>query len=203
VTAPGIRRGGGGVVPRARRPRDVGVMIVDDHPAVRSGLKSLIAVEPGLDPVAAVADPSAAMTAFDRLRPAVVIADYHLGARDGLSLCAALKAYNAPPRVLIFSAFADEQLAVASIIAGADGILDKTALGDELCAAIWALVRGERWHPPLSEEMVEAVAASLDPDDVALLRTLVDAGTPPGRIDMRARRSTMLARVLRRGLAAT
>ncbi|MGH2882436.1 MAG: response regulator [Solirubrobacteraceae bacterium] len=72
----------------------------------------------------------------------VVIVDYHLGdGRDGLSLTADLKWRRPAAGVLIYSAFADGAVAVSAIIAGADGLLGKHELGQELCGAVRRLAR--------------------------------------------------------------
>ena len=58
----------------------------------------------------------------------VAIVDYHLGgAEDGLWLTTELKGIEPPPRVLVYSAFADGALAVNALIAGADGLLGSTS----------------------------------------------------------------------------
>jgi DNA-binding NarL/FixJ family response regulator len=202
----GDRRAGGGVMSRAARSRDARVLIVDDHPAVRSGLEGLIAAEPGLDPIAAVGDADGAIAAYENLRPEVAVIDYHLGRRDGLSLCLALKQFRRPPQVLIFSAFVDDYLTIASIIAGADGILGKAALGHELCAALSTLVRGGRVRAPLKRDAIEAIGMSLEPQDIPVLGMLANevasddiaAALNTSEQWVAARRSAMLKRLVRR-----
>ena len=66
----------------------------------------------------------------------VAIVDYHLGGRNGLWVTRKLARAGSPPRVVIFSAFANDHLAANCVVAGADALLSKSSLGEELCSAI-------------------------------------------------------------------
>jgi DNA-binding NarL/FixJ family response regulator len=81
----------------------------------------------------------------------VTVVDYELGdgRTDGLSLCRMLKGLPRPPRVLIYSAYADSRLAGKALAAGADGVIGKSSLGVEVVWAIQAVARGRRVLPPL------------------------------------------------------
>ncbi|MEJ7717391.1 MAG: response regulator [Thermoleophilaceae bacterium] len=67
------------------------VLLVDDHPALRAGLGTVLRLEPGLIPVGAAADAEAALEEARRRDPNVVLVDYHLPGDDGLMLCRRLK----------------------------------------------------------------------------------------------------------------
>ena len=156
--------------------RPLGLVLVDDHPAVRRGLGALLATEDDLRVLAAVASAEEGLAAIERLRPDVALLDFHLPKDDGLSLCLRTRALSRPPRVLVFSAFADEALALQATVAGAHGVLSKDAPFEELCAAVRALARGERRLAPVSPPVVAAHAAALAPADrpiLALLRERV------------------------------
>nr|MDP9136048.1 response regulator transcription factor [Actinomycetota bacterium] len=112
-----------------------------------------------------------------RLEPRVALIDFQLPDGDGLTLCRDLKLLPAPPRVVIYSAFARPALAVAATIAGADGLVDKGVEVDDLFDAIRAVGRGEQALPPLEPEMVTRCTARLDPDDVSIFGMLM-SGTP-------------------------
>ena len=98
-----------------------------------AGVRRLLAAEPDMLVVSEAADTTEAIHGADGVDVAVV--DYHLGDRDGLWLTGFLRRLDPAPRVLIYSAFSDEALAVAAMIAGADGLLSKSAIGEELCLA--------------------------------------------------------------------
>jgi DNA-binding NarL/FixJ family response regulator len=176
------------------------VLLVDDHPAVRAGVQKLIDDQPD---IAVVAEARSAEEALRQSEFSVNLAvvDYHLGdGRDGLWLTAQLKRMEHPPRVLVYSAFADHALAVMALIAGADGLLDKRELGQELCSALRRLAQGRRHLPAIPAPLAAALRSRLAPRDQAIFGMLVH-GTPPETImqrleithsELAARRSTIL-----------
>ena len=157
------------------------VLVVDDHPAVRTGLSALLACEPDLRPVGVAAGTKEALDLVDELSPDVAIVDFQLGDRDGLTLCRQLRERTRPTRVVLYSAYADGPLAVAAVIAGADGVVHKSALADELCRAVRSVARGARAIPPPSPTARATVAARLEPDDLPIVAMLLD-GTDPDEI---------------------
>ena len=148
------------------------VLLVDDHPAVRHGIRQLIEDQPDMVMIAehsrASRDTGAVASWAD-----VAIIDYHLGDRDGLWLTRQIKQSAAPPPVLIYSAFADTALAVAAIVAGADGLLPKATLGEELIIAVRRLVHGRQYFPAIPPSIAAALSARLDPPDQAILSMLI------------------------------
>jgi len=143
------------------------LVIVDDPPAVRTGLRGLIDGEAGLRVAATAATAKEGFEAICEARPAVALIDLHLPDDDGLSLCLRTRALPQPPRVVIYSAFADAGLAVRAAIAGADAVLAKTASP----AALLAVLRGDL-RPPLSPRALRAAGERLDPEDLAILGML-------------------------------
>lgn len=157
------------------------VLVVDDHPAIRAGIQSVLATEPDFAPVATAATASDAIDQARLLLPVVAIVDYHLPGRDGLSLTLELKRLPEPPGVLIYSAFADLRLAVGAIVAGADGVIEKTLGAEDLCAAVRAIAVGLRLMPALSIEALSAIAARVDAEDLPILGMLLN-GVPPAEV---------------------
>jgi DNA-binding NarL/FixJ family response regulator len=181
------------------------VLVVDDHSAVRSGIEALLAGEPGLEPVATACGAAEALALARERRPDVAIVDFQLGDSDGLSLCRQLKELPVPTGVVLYSAFADGPLALAGVIAGADGVVHKSALASELCDTVRTVAAGGTAIPPAAPGAHAVVAARLDPEDLPILAMLLD-GTAPEEIarvlDMRppwlaARRWAMLERLRR------
>src|SRR6185295_13061171 len=174
------------------------LVIVDDHPAVRAGLRGLIDDEPGLRVAATAATAREGFDAIAHAQPQVALVDLHLPDDDGLSLCLRTRALPNPPRVVIYSAFADANLAVCAAIAGADAVLPKTASP----RALLAVLRGEL-RPPLDPRALRTVGAALDPEDLAILGMLAHGvserevaatlGLEPELA--RARRAAMLAKL--------
>ena len=149
-------------------------LIVDDHPAMRAGLETVLAGTTDIAPVGAGSDELELWPLVKRTAPEVVVLDYHLPGEDGLLLCHRLKNTTLPPRVIIYSAYADADLAIAAAVAGADGIVDKSAAASELFSVIRAVAAGEPMLPPAIPDRVSAAAAKLEPEDQPLLTMLLD-----------------------------
>jgi DNA-binding NarL/FixJ family response regulator len=181
------------------------VLVVDDHSAVRSGIAALLAGEPDLEPVGTACGAAEGLALARERRPDVAIVDFQLGDRDGLSLCRQLKELPSPAGVVLYSAYADGPLAIAGVIAGADGVVHKSALASELCDSVRTVAAGGTAIPPAAPGAHAVVAARLDPEDLPILAMLLD-GTPPDEIArvlgmrprwLAARRWAMLERLRR------
>ena len=179
------------------------VVVVDDHQAVRMGIQMLLDDEPGIRVVASAGSYDEGLEAAVRLAPDIAVVDYHLPQRDGLALTRKLVSVANPPRVLIFSAYADRRLELAALLAGADGVLGKNSLGLELCYRIEALTRGEGPRFSIPTETLAALGEELEIEDRPILGMLA-AGTDPEEIatvlglspsELESRRSAMLDRL--------
>jgi DNA-binding NarL/FixJ family response regulator len=103
--------------------------------------------------------------------------------------------------VLIYSAFADHPLVLAAIIAGADGLLSKQTLDEELCFAIRALARGRKYFPAVPAALMRALRERLEPRDRALFDMLIHGLAVPDmtarlrvtRAELETRRRVMLS----------
>jgi DNA-binding NarL/FixJ family response regulator len=157
------------------------VCVVDDHPALRTGLWTVIRSEPGMQFEGSVSGPDEALDLVQLVRPDVVLVDYQLPKEDGLLLCQRLKALPDPPKVLVYSAYSDSALAIPAILAGADGMASKAAPADELLDTIRRVARGRTALPPISPALLGASAAKLDPEDVPIFSMMMD-NTPLPKI---------------------
>ncbi len=179
------------------------VFVVDDHPALRMGLWTVIRGEPGMEFAGSAPEPATALEQVRRLRPDVVLVDYQLAREDGIALSRRLKALPDPPKVLVFSAYSDAALAITATLAGADGVASKGALADELLDTIRLVARGRSSMPPISQGLLETSAAKLDPEDLPIFSMVMDHTPLPEiadvmRIDERevsARLEVMLAKL--------
>jgi DNA-binding NarL/FixJ family response regulator len=108
-----------------------------------------------------------------------VLLYYHLPDEDGLRLCRRIKRTLAPPKVLLYSAYADASLAIPALLAGADGTVHKGAPANELYEALRLVARGEPVLPPISRELLEAAGERLDLDDLPILGLVVDGTSRP------------------------
>ncbi|HEX2104277.1 MAG TPA: response regulator transcription factor [Solirubrobacteraceae bacterium] len=157
------------------------VLLVDDHIALRAGLTAVLDAEPGIVPLDAATSEDDLWPALRRTRPDVVLLDYHLPGRDGVALCRQVKRTLPPPKVLLYSAYADASLAIPALLAGADGVVHKGAPAGELYEALRLVAKGRRVLPPLSRELLSGAGARLDPEDLPVLGMVLDE-TPRGEV---------------------
>ena len=150
------------------------ILIVDDHPALRAGLNAVLEGEPGLVVVGAADKVEQLFPLLHRTRPDVVLLDYHLPPDDGLRLCRRIKRQIPPPRVLVYSAYADARMRLPALLAGADGLLNKGAGARELFETIRLVARGRRALGPIGPEQLAAAVELVDGDAAPIIAMLMD-----------------------------
>jgi DNA-binding NarL/FixJ family response regulator len=150
------------------------VVVVDDHAAVRLGLKAAMASAPGLACVGLAGDGGQMQSQLYRTKPDVVVLDYHLPHVNGLVLCRQIKQQVLAPAVLLYSAYADPALVVPALVAGADGMVHKGAPASELLQAIRAVAAGDTRFPPPIRELAHDAVAAVEPADRPILERLID-----------------------------
>jgi DNA-binding NarL/FixJ family response regulator len=163
--------------PRRTAGRPLRILLVDDHPAVRYGICQLLS---GQDEGITIVEAGAATReTVDLARWLdVAVVDYHLGDRDGLWLTQQIKRLSSPPPVLIYSAFADPTLAAAAIVAGADGLVRKTAVAAELYIAIRRLFHGRAYFPTVPRALAIALGSRLERRERAIFWMLIQGVGP-------------------------
>ncbi|HWL60998.1 MAG TPA: response regulator transcription factor [Microbacteriaceae bacterium] len=122
----------------------VTVLIVDDHPVVRSGLRAVLDADAGVQVIGEAATGEEAVTLATHLRPDVVLCDLRLGAGiDGIQTTAALRALEPAPAVLILTTFDRDAEVLGAIEAGAAGYLLKDVAPSAILAGIQRAARGD------------------------------------------------------------
>ena len=157
------------------------VLVVDDHPAVRAGLRQLLADEADFEVVAAVATAEDGIEIAEREPIDVAVIDYQLGGRNGLWLSRKLKRLPARPAVLIYSAYTDGVLAAAAVVAEADSIVSKGKVGAELCRAVRDVAAGRRDLPRLPPHLADSLRRRLGHEEQAIFGMLL-AGLEPAEV---------------------
>lgn len=157
------------------------ILIVDDHPAMRTGLKAVLRIEPGLVALDAAASVGDLWPALHRTRPDVVILDYHLPGDDGVVLASRIKRELPAPAIVLYSAHADAALTIPATLAGVDAIVNKSASAGELYDAIRRVARGERVLPAISRDRLEAAGDVLSADELPILGMALER-TPVGEM---------------------
>ena len=112
------------------------VLVVDDHPIVRQGLRTYLSSRPGLEVVGEAADGDGAVAEAARLGPDVVLVDLVMPRGGGLDAIRRLRAAGERPRVIVLTSFAGEDQVIEAVRAGAAGYLLKDVAPADLEAAI-------------------------------------------------------------------
>jgi DNA-binding NarL/FixJ family response regulator len=121
----------------------VRLLIADDHPVVRSGIRGMLASDPGFDVVAEATNGREAVALALRERPDVVLMDLRMPELDGTSAIAEIKAKLPQTQVLVLTTYETDADIVRAIDAGAIGYLLKDVPHEEICRAARAAARGE------------------------------------------------------------
>lgn len=134
------------------------VLIVDDHPIVRSGLRTLLEAQPGIDVVGEAENGSVALDLARRLAPDVVLCDLRLGdGIDGVGVTRELYR-SAGPAVVILTTYDHDTDIMRAVEAGAAGYLLKDAAPEEIIRAVERAASGE---VVLSAAQTERVVATM------------------------------------------
>ncbi|GAA2230743.1 response regulator transcription factor [Promicromonospora sukumoe] len=146
----------------------VSVLLVDDDPMVRRGLRLVLGGDPGLTIVGEAGDGAEGMAQIQRLDPDVVLLDIRMPVLDGLAVLARLRDRGRPgPRVVVLTTFHTDDDVLAALADGAAGFLLKDADPLEMIAAVKAVHRGDPALSPAVATTVIAAAAGrrrVDPE---------------------------------------
>lgn len=162
------------------------VLVVDDHPVVRSGLVGMLDVEVDLEIVGEAADGEEAVLRVAELAPDVVLMDLRMPRLDGAGATARIVAAHPRSRVLVLTTYDTDADIVRAVEAGATGYLLKDTPRAVLVDAVRAAARGETvLAPPVAARLVSRLRApvpeALTPREVQVL-TAVARGLSNGQI---------------------
>ena len=138
------------------------ILIVDDHPIVREGLKQIVSETSDMRVVAEAANATEALKQIRQKDCDVILLDISMPGRNGLDILEDLKKFERKPRVLVLSIHPEEQYAIRAFRAGASGYLTKESAPIELIDAIRKVSRGGKY---ISPSVAEQLALNLDGDD--------------------------------------
>jgi two-component system, NarL family, response regulator LiaR len=144
--------------------RPIRVLIVDDHPMVRTGLAQILEAYDELEVVGAAASGEEALALCDAAAPDVVLIDIKLPGIDGLESIRLLKQQHPNVQAVALTSYEDGQTVMAAVQAGARGYLLKTAEGWQLRQAIGAVGAGRTFlMPEAAEALVHMVGQPTTP----------------------------------------
>ena len=138
--------------------RPIRVLIVDDHPMVRDGIRALLTSDPEFEVVGEASDGQEAVSRTEVFGPDVVLMDLRMPVLDGVSATREIVARELGARVLILTTYDTEGDVLPAIEAGATGYLLKDATRDELVRAVRAAASGESvLSPPVARRLLGQV----------------------------------------------
>ena len=131
------------------------VLIVDDHPVVRQGVRSLLLNHPDIQ---VIGEADSAVSLFASLNgnpPEVILLDVRMPGQNGIEITQRLKRERAAIKVIILTTYDDDEILFGALRAGADGYLLKSASAEVLAASIRSVANGEHlMSPALVDKMM-------------------------------------------------
>jgi DNA-binding NarL/FixJ family response regulator len=140
------------------------VVVVDDHPMMREGLRALVASLPDVDVVGEAADGDGARRETRLTRPDVVVMDLHMPGTNGVEATRAILRDVPNTRVLVLTMFEDDDSVFAAMRAGASGYLVKGAQQEEIVRAIRSVADGQAiFGPSVARRIIDFFASGSTP----------------------------------------
>jgi DNA-binding NarL/FixJ family response regulator len=124
------------------------VLIADDQPLIRTGLRALLGAQDGIEVVGEASTGAGAVTESARLAPDVVMMDIRMPGTDGIQATAQVIRQPAAPRVLVLTTYDTDEYAYDALAAGASGFLLKDARPEELVDGVRVIAAGDALLAP-------------------------------------------------------
>jgi len=148
------------------------VLITDDHPVVRQGIRQILAEYSDIEQVDEAEDGRELLEKAGETRFDVILLDISMPGKSGLELLKDLKVLRPETAVLILSVHPEEQYAIRALKSGASGYLPKSTLPDELIKAVRRAAAGKKY---ITSSLAETIATDFgQPDDKPVYQSLSD-----------------------------
>jgi len=137
----------------------VRILIADDHPIIRRGIRAVLEVVPDMEVVGEAANGREAVAAVEKLRPDVILMDLVMPEMDGIEAIRRIRAHQPEARVLVLTTFAGEDKIFSAIEVGALGYHLKDSSPQQLVRAIRQVYRGESsLHPTIARKVLQELS---------------------------------------------
>ena len=137
--------------------KNIRILIVDDHPVVRHGLRGMLNIKPGLEVVGEAEDGDEAISQARTLEPDVILLDLILPRKDGLAVIEELKQEAHQAYILVLTSLTEDEKLIAALDAGAQGCLLKDSSPTELVRAVRDVYEGElALHPAIARKLLSS-----------------------------------------------
>ncbi|WP_302893174.1 response regulator [Actinomadura luzonensis] len=157
------------------------LLIADDHPIVRDGLRGMFAGDPGFEVLGEAADGAQAVDLARVLDPDVILMDLRMPGTDGVTAIKRLAELGLRARVLVLTTYDTDRDVLPAVEAGATGYLLKDTGRDELVRAVRTAARGEAvLSPSVATRLLGQVRTPADPlsaRELEILRLIADGAT--------------------------
>ncbi len=155
--------------------REARILVVDDHPMVRHGLRQLLSTEPGLAVAGEAASAMEALTFLDREPVGLMIVDISLEGMDGLELIKQIRARDEELRILVSSMYDETLYAERCLRAGANGYVGKDAPTETVIEAVRRVLDGGVYlSAQMSDRLLQRVLPGAAPLEASSVEALSD-----------------------------
>lgn len=183
------------------------ILLVDDHPIVRQGIRSLLSNYADFHLVGEASSVAEALAWLQRATADLVLLDIRMPDGTGLQVLRAIRTTATPMKVLIITSFDDDEYVLEALQQGADGYVLKNASDEMLVNAIRAVMSGEKvLSPQVTDQMVQhllrtpphSTALSITSDELLILQLLVQGENNSTIADRLSYSNATIKRKLRR-----
>ncbi|MFF4378683.1 response regulator [Kitasatospora sp. NPDC001547] len=137
------------------------VLLADDEPMIRAGLRAVLATDPGIEIVAEAGDGREAVELVRRHRPDVAVLDIRMPGTDGITAAAEIRRNGLATGVLMLTTFGEDDYILRALSGGANGFLIKSGEPEELLAGVHAVAGGAAYlSPKVAARVVAHLAAT-------------------------------------------
>lgn len=136
------------------------ILIADDHPLFRKGLRQAIEADPGLRVVREAADGASALQAIRELKPEICVLDIQMPHLDGLAVVRKMRAELLPGEVIFLTMFKEQDLLNAALDLEVKGYVLKESAVEDILQGIWQVSAGRRYISPSLADFLLAARSS-------------------------------------------
>jgi len=163
------------------------ILVADDHPIVRKGLRFSIEEDPGLKVVGEAADGQAALDLIRKLRPQIAVLDIDMPKLDGLAVAREMARQKLDTKIIFLTFHADEDLFRSAMELGSRGYILKDSASQEIVAGVRAVASGRPYissaitekllHPRKPPMAQDGITANLTPTERRIMRLIAEGKT--------------------------
>lgn len=163
------------------------ILIADDHPIVRKGLRLSVEEDPGLKVIGEAADGQTALELIKKIRPQVAVLDIDMPRLDGLAVAREIARQKLDTKIIFLTFHSDEDLFRNAMELGSKGYILKDSASQEIVAGVRAVASGRPYissaitekllNPQKAPVVQDTVTANLTPTERRIMRLIADGKT--------------------------